>query len=245
MRKKRITAISVCVLGMMLLGGCGTEPYVLTEQEQAVVVNYSASVVAKFNTYQKDGLTYLIGEEPEKSEELLDTETLIEEVGDGQESIEGSEGGEAVAEENTEHVGQQAVMNDVFGTGGLDIVYAGSEIKENYVEGTVYSLEADAGKAFLILNFDIINESENDIELDNITSGPIFKASFIDATGEKVNASAYSTILLNDFTTYLDTIAAGETEQAVILFEVSDTVTEVEQLTLQVELNGSIYEINL
>lgn len=247
MRKKRIMAISVCVAGMMLLGGCGTEPYVLTEQEETVIVNYSASVVAKFNTYQKDGLTYLIDEETEEADDFTDAEFSEEEDVKGQETFEGGDGleGEVIAEEDVSGVGQQAVMNDIFGAGGLDIVYTGNEIKDNYVEGNVYSLESEPGKAYLILNFDISNGSENDIELDNITSSPSFKVSFADADGGIVEADAYSTILLNDFTTYIDNIAAGETKQAVLLFEVSDTITEVGEFTLQVELDGNIYEINL
>lgn len=247
MRKKRIIAIPVCMIGMMLLGGCGTEPYVLTEQEEAVIVNYSASVVAKFNTYQKDGLTYTLAEELESEEELIDTETIIEDDVQGEEGFEGVDTSVADGEsiDETEDAAQKVAMNDVFGADGLDIVYNGNEVKENYVEENVYSLEADAGKAYLILSFDIVNGSETDITLDNITSAPEFEACFISSEGEAWKVPAYSTILLNDFTTYAETIASGETKQAVIFFEVSDTVTEVGQLTLQVKLDGNIYEINL
>lgn len=247
MKKKRVMAIPICMIGIMLLGGCGAEPYVLTEQEEAVIVNYSASVVAKFNTYQKDGLTYLIAEDTETEEETQETEISVESETEEVAGTDASKGesGSETGTEVTEETGQQATMNEVFGAGGLDIVYTGNEIKDNYVEGNVYSVEADAGKSYLILNFDIANGSENDIELDNLTNAPVFEVTFTGEDGKGVKAAAYSTILLNDFSTYLDTIPAGETKQAVLLFKIPDTVTSADALKLQVELNQIKYEINL
>lgn len=247
MKKKRVMAIPICMLGIMLLGGCGTEPYALTEQEEAVIVSYSASVVAKFNTFQKDGLTYVTNVETDTSEieEMPETEIAAETETISETTVSNSEGGAEAGTETSGAAGQQADINEVFGTDGLDIVYSGYEIKDNYMEGDVYSIEADAGKTYLILNFDITNNSEADIELDNLEGTPSYSASFTGEDGKAVKAEVYSTILLNDFSTYLDTISAGETKQAVLLFEVPDTVTSVEALRLQVELEGTKYEINL
>lgn len=243
MKKKRVMAIPACMIGVMLLGGCGAEPYVLTEQEEAVIVNYSASVVSKFNTFQKDGLTYLTEEDTEEQQETeTPADSEIENIVEDNATDDGSGTGTV---EEAETVGQQATMNDIFGADGLDIVYTGNEIKDSYVEGSVYSIEAEAGKAYMVLYFDITNGSENDIELDNLTNSPTFKASFTAAEGEQIEASVYQTILLNDFSTYLDTIPAGEAKQAVLLFEIPDSVTAVDALQLQIKQNENSYEINL
>ncbi len=45
--------------GMLLLTGCGTKAYDLTEAEESQIVNYAVHVVSKYNSYQKDGLVYV------------------------------------------------------------------------------------------------------------------------------------------------------------------------------------------
>ena len=55
MRRKKIEGI-LCLTGMLLLTGCGTKAYDLTEAEESQIVNYAVHVVSKYNSYQKDGL---------------------------------------------------------------------------------------------------------------------------------------------------------------------------------------------
>lgn len=57
MRRKKIEGI-LCLTGMLLLTGCGTKAYDLTEAEESQIVNYAVHVVSKHNSYQKDGLVY-------------------------------------------------------------------------------------------------------------------------------------------------------------------------------------------
>mgnify|MGYP000921490428 CR=1 FL=1 len=58
MRRKKIEGI-LCLTGMLLLTGCGTKAYDLTEAEESQIVNYAVHVVSKHNSYQKDGLVYV------------------------------------------------------------------------------------------------------------------------------------------------------------------------------------------
>ena len=81
MRRKKIEGI-LCLTGMLLLTGCGTKAYDLTEAEESQIVNYAVHVVSKHNSYQKDGLVYV----DQSAEETEPEETVT-----GSESVDGTE----------------------------------------------------------------------------------------------------------------------------------------------------------
>ena len=70
MRRKKIEGI-LCLTGMLLLTGCGTKAYDLTEAEESQIVNYAVHVVSKHNSYQKDGLVYVIRARKKQSRKRL------------------------------------------------------------------------------------------------------------------------------------------------------------------------------
>ena len=72
MRRTRIKMMAAVMAATMLLGGCGDALYDLTDDEENVIVNYAAHIVTKYNTYQREGLTYVSPEEPEKTQETQD-----------------------------------------------------------------------------------------------------------------------------------------------------------------------------
>ena len=243
MKGKKVSLIAACMTGAMLFSGCGvTAPYDLTEEEENIIVNYAAHVVSKFNNYQGDGLTYVIEQEeetpmPEEVSSVEDTEAIesTESVADGT-----AAGGTADAPQVT-----VSDLNQIFGTEGLTISCTGNEIRASFGESDAYALDAAAGKTYLVLYFDIANNSETEIQLDNFSLVPIFTVEATDANGEKVRAASSKTILVNDFSTYDETVAAQSVNDAVLLFEVPDSVTAVDQIVLQVEINETTYAINL
>ena len=79
MRKTKLQMTMVALMAAMLMGGCGEEPYELTDQEEELIVNYSAHVVTKYNTYQKEGLSYVWTEETEALETEQSEEAMTEE----------------------------------------------------------------------------------------------------------------------------------------------------------------------
>ena len=62
--KKKISLPVMAVSAILLLGGCGTQMYDLSEDEENLVVQYSAHILAKYNIEQKDGMTAASSEEP-------------------------------------------------------------------------------------------------------------------------------------------------------------------------------------
>ena len=73
MKRKKCCGL-ILVLAVLMLTGCSQEAlYELTEEEQQLIVNYSAHMVSKFNTYQKDGLTYV----PQEDESEVIIELIV------------------------------------------------------------------------------------------------------------------------------------------------------------------------
>lgn len=230
MRRKKIEGI-LCLTGMLLLTGCGTKAYDLTEAEESQIVNYAAHVVSKYNAYQKDGLVYV-----DQSVE----ETEPEETATGSESVEGTE--------TMDETPAGSTLDDVFGADGLEVTYLTNELNENYIESNF----GDAGvlpdgKQYLILYFDVVNPTDKGIVLDVSSWNATFKVDYTSQDGNSESASCYTTFLTTDLSGYDESnlINAGETKSAVLLFEIPDSVTEVSDIVLHVTRDDTTYEIKL
>ena len=230
MRRKKIEGI-LCLTGMLLLTGCGTKAYDLTEAEESQIVNYAAHVVSKYNAYQKDGLVYV-----DQSVE----ETEPEETATGSESVDGTE----IMDETP----AGSTLDDVFGADGLEVTYLTNELNENYIESNF----GDAGvlpdgKQYLILYFDVVNPTDKGIVLDVSSWNATFKVDYTSQDGNSESASCYTTFLTTDLSGYDESnlINAGETKSAVLLFEIPDSVTEVSDIVLHVTRDDTTYEIKL
>lgn len=230
MRRKKIEGI-LCLTGMLLLTGCGTKAYDLTEAEKSQIVNYAVHVVSKHNSYQKDGLVYV-----DQSVE----ETEPEETVTGSESVDGTEIMDETPAGNT--------LEDVFGADGLEVAYLTNELNENYIESDI----GDAGvlpdgKQYLILYFDVVNPTDKGIVLDVSSWNATFKVDYTSQDGNSESASCYTTFLTTDLSGYDESnlINAGETKSAVLLFEIPDSVTEVSDIVLHVTRDDTTYEIKL
>ena len=217
--------------GMLLLTGCGTKAYDLTEAEESQIVNYAVHVVSKHNSYQKDGLVYV-----DQSVE----ETEPEETVTGSESVDGTEIMDETPAGNT--------LEDVFGADGLEVAYLTNELNENYIESDI----GDAGvlpdgKQYLILYFDVVNPTDKGIVLDVSSWNATFKVDYTSQDGNSESASCYTTFLTTDLSGYDESnlINAGETKSAVLLFEIPDSVTEVSDIVLHVTRDDTTYEIKL
>lgn len=216
---------------MLLLTGCGTKAYDLTEAEESQIVNYAVHVVSKHNSYQKDGLVYV----DQSAEETEPEETVT-----GSESVDGTEIMDETPAGNT--------LEDVFGADGLEVAYLTNELNENYIESDI----GDAGvlpdgKQYLILHFDVVNPTDKGIVLDVSSWNATFKVDYTSQDGNSESASCYTTFLTTDLSGYDESnlINAGETKSAVLLFEIPDSVTEVSDIVLHVTRDDTTYEIKL
>ena len=55
--KKRMQFLAILLASTVVLGGCGTSLYELTDDEEDLIVSAAAQAVAKHNVFQMDGIT--------------------------------------------------------------------------------------------------------------------------------------------------------------------------------------------
>ena len=156
--KRRCQRGFVLLLGCLMLSGCGMQeaPYELTEEEQKLIVSYSAHVVSKFNNYQKDGLTFvpeIKEEEPEQPVETIPESEQQENLPDFGMTEDGTDstGDELAPEEPA----AQATLSSVYAETGLNITYLGSEVTGSYMQDSIYAVNAGYGKKLLVVKLNV------------------------------------------------------------------------------------------
>ena len=236
-RYKRI--LFVCIAACSLcLGGCGDALHELTLEEESLIVHYAAYAVAKHNIQQKDGMSgvYI----PETEQEESETTEIPEDTQtpEDTENPNGQDGTVDVPEVEDTTV----VLADAIGHGSdLTITYSGGVVTKNYVEGSAYSIDATEGNTFFVMKFNLTNITESDVEVENVTKGLKFKM----VSGE-TSVNSEVTFLMTDFSTYYGTIPAGQSVEAVLLFEVpEETAEQITEPGLQILLDNVYKNVKL
>lgn len=236
-RYKRLLFICIAACSL-LLGGCGDALHELTVEEENLIVHYAAYAVAKHNIQQKDGMSgVLIPEAEPENTESVDTPEDTE-VTDDTQTPDGQGGtGDIPQVDNT-----TVTMADVIGhSSDLTVVYNGSYVSNNYIEGSAYSVDASAGNTYYIMKFILLNTTEAEVEVENVTKGLKFKLVYGDKT-----VSSESTFLMTDLSTYYGTIPAGQSVETVLLFEVpEDSVEQITEPKLQILIDNVLKNVKL
>lgn len=253
MKRERCRGVLLLLLGSLMLSGCGMQetPYELTEEEQQLVVSYSAHVVSKFNKYQKDGLTYVPDSALEEETELPEIETESEtdvpeentEVADTEVNVEVTD--TELESTETEEPAEKTTLNTAFEDLGLEFTYLGNEVTASYMQDSNYAVNAGIGKKLLVLKVKAENLTEEAITIDNMTAGDVYSAKYTMESGKRYNAKSVMTLLLNDFTTYEGTIEPENAVEMVIVFEIPAETETVDEIELKIERNGKVFQINL
>lgn len=235
MRRTRIKMMAAVMAATMLLGGCGDALYDLTDDEENVIVNYAAHIVTKYNTYQREGLTYVSPEEPE---ETVQEDVSVPQTPDAQGASEA--GTSAPAEDTAPAVSVAAAgsasLDQLFGADGIQMTYAGAQLAPGYMEGDYYEMTPDAGKKYLVLSIDVANTGADGAGLDILSVNPKFTV----VLNQSVKSTAETTLLDTDFSTYQGTIPAGGSTRLVLVFQVPDDVASADSVELYVQMDQII-----
>lgn len=243
MRRTKLQMTMAVFLTAVLLGGCGEEPYSLTEQEENLIVNYSAHVVTKYNTYQKEGLTYVWPEETEEAESGLVTPVVSDNV-DG--AVSAQTGADAATTDDTQdgsaivYDANAVTLTELFGESGVELDYIGARLAGSYIKDQYYALYPDSGKQYLVLGIDVTNTGKTTVAVDYLSKDAKYQVTLNGDT------TCYSelTILMDDFSTFEAKLAPGATRETVLLFQVPETITSIESINLVVTTDES-YQIIL
>ena len=231
MTGKRIKIMASVLAVATVMTGCGTKIYDMTDEEQQLIVNYSAYALSKHNIYQPDGMTSATEAETEEQNtsaaETADEKTS-EKTDTGHEN--GNSGQSQQTAQETKPTMQTVSLAQAIGYDGLSVSYAGLTTEETYKEGSYYSMEAGSGNTYAVLKFTLSNTTGTDMNVDLFTNTGKYRAAF--SGGKEYEAEgSFLTYALN---TFQGTIAAGQSVDVVLLFKVpQDTVCD--SVTMSVE----------
>ena len=226
MKKGKIIGITVMVAG--LLTGCVDAMPDLTEEQSALIAEYAADMLLKYSP----NYNYRIADEETLAEET--TEEMIEEATQEQSEVAQEEQTqesvnemETVETENSLNVidASEVDFAETFGVDGVEIRYDLLEVCNSYPKGesgSGFSVNAPEGKSLIVISFIVENKSEEPVICD------LFEKDF--DVSMNLNNSNYkkisSTLLVNDFTTYIEEIPAGENREVVIVAETGEISEE-------------------
>lgn len=261
MKNSRMKTTAVLLTTAFMLSGCGEDLYVLTPEEEDVIVNYAAHAVAKYNTFQQDGEVFVYKEVLEGVEDTEEAETTevetelslevepeentqstesVQNAGEMQntEGIENQDGTEAAMTENAQLL---STLTEALDLGVIDAEYTGYELCTAYEHSDSYTVDATPGKQLLVMKVRLKNKIEQPLHIDILAMTPEFRA-VINGTD---TYAAQTTILLNDLSTYQADIEANAVNDTILVFEVPQDMPDVSDIKLKVTMNSKNFEIQL
>lgn len=245
---KLTAATMIMVLG---LTGCGNKIPELTEEQAKQVGEYAAVTLLKYDVNSRSRLVDAEAVEAydQKQQELKELkEVLYKEETKESEGMKPTDD-TPVKEKNEAAVSQETVMSldETFALPeGITISYIGYKSCESYPEDgsadAYFVLDATEGKKFLVMEFDVKNTTSDDKDLNFFSKTAVFSVDL--GNGKKVNA--ITTMLLNDMSTYVGTIPAGESQELVLLFEVEpDVIDNISEVKLYLKNEAETHTIQL
>jgi len=252
-RMKRICmTVSVICLAAMNLCGCGlvTIPE-LTEEQTELVTEYAAGLILKYDPLRPESdlldeeeLTKQSEEEALKRQREREAKAAAEDylnkkANAEKEKRKDKEEDAENKDKNKNSEPTEAAVGDLaqfYGMDGFSISYTGYELTDSYpTSGSdmLMAMEATEGKTLCVLKFAVTNSSSADTVFDMFYREPNFYLS-IDG-GEKIHQQY--TLLLDDMAASNDTIAAGDTVERVLIFEVPGDTSGIGSMSMQAK-NG-------
>lgn len=219
------------LLGGLLLAcagalcGCGEEPYELQNNERAIIVNYAAHIVAKYNMKQPEGYRYVYTPEDDQQEEPAE-DTAGQDTTDTTSSD--TQSPDTAATDSNTPQDSGTTLSEALGLNKIQAVYTGAELTDRYDETVV----PESGRQLLILHVTLQNPTKKTQKCDILSLLPTFRVK----VNGNVEATSELTILPDNLATWEEDLPAGASENTVIIFQLNkDAVTQIDQLEMEVK----------
>lgn len=230
--KKRMQFLTILLASTVVLGGCGTSLYELTDDEEDLIVSVAAQAVAKHNVFQMDGITDV---EPETETQENTTEQDTQQV--QEETNTNTNTGGTKTDTQTKEI----ALSDLLGK-NLKVSYKGYSTASSYQEGDYFSVNAASGKTLIIMNINVKNTGKKNTKIDMLSKDVTFYGCF-NGTDRIVEKKILST---KNLSTYQGKIKPGKSIKTVLVFEVSKKqADEISTQDLQVEMDGQMYQVTM
>ena len=160
--KKGMRLLAVLSATVLLISGCGTAMYELTEDEETLITQYAAYAVGKHNIRQKDGMT---SDKPQEEDTTKREQKPQEDSKEPQDTQAASEsGGEQGSGEDLSNYPEVSLTDALGCDTSLKITYKGYEVSDAYKEGNYFSVNAGGGNTLLIMKFTIVNSGKKAVK---------------------------------------------------------------------------------
>lgn len=232
--KKRMQFLTILLASTVVLGGCGTSLYELTDDEEDLIVSAAAQAVAKHNIFQMDGITDV---EPETEPQMQENTTEQDTQQVQEETNTNTHTGGTKTDTQTKEI----ALSDLLGK-NLKVSYKGYSTASSYQEGDYFSVNATSGKTLIIMNINVKNIGKKSIKIDMLSKDVTFYGCF-NGTDRIVEKKILST---KNLSTYQGKIKPGKSIKTVLAFEVSKKqADEISTQDLQVEMDGQMYQVTM
>lgn len=220
MKNKKMRPFIILLAGTLIvsLSGCGNTIPALSEEQEALVVEYASTAVLKHDAnYQGKlvDLSTLKNEEETPEEETM--QALAEEADIPKEPEQMQEPQQDVFSAEQAEAEIQADAEQILGLQDVSLTYSGYEVDEFYPKNgneIYFVMNATPGNNLLVVKFTLRNllNEEQDIQMQPGT----VRVKII-MNGEEKNA--LTTMLLNDLATYQGTLGPNEETELVVVGE--------------------------
>ena len=230
MKNKKMRPFIILLAGTLIvsLSGCGNTIPALSEEQEALVVEYASTAVLKHDAnYQGKlvDLSTLSNEEETPEEETPEEETAEEETTQApaedtnipEESAPVQEPQQEAGNAEQEEAQVQANAEQVLGLHDVSLTCSGYEVDEFYPKNgneIYFVMNATPGNNLLVMRFTLRNLLNEEQEIQ-IRPGAVRVK--IDLNGGEKNA--LTTMLLNDLATYQGTLGPNEETELVVVGE--------------------------
>lgn len=232
--KKRMQFLAILLASTVVLGGCGTSLYELTDDEEDLIVSAAAQAVAKHNVFQMEGITDV---EPETETQMQENTTEQDTQQVQEETNTNTNTGGTQTNTQTKEIS----LSDLLGK-NLKVSYKGYSTASSYQEGDYFSVNATSGKTLIIMNINVKNTGKKNTKIDMLSKDVTFYGCF-NGTDRIVEKKILST---KNLSTYQGKIKPGKSIKTVLVFEVSKKqADEISTQDLQVEMDGQMYQVTM
>ncbi len=242
-KKRVVCGVLMCAMALGMTA-CGNEIPDLTEDESQRVGEYAAVTLLKYDANNRSRLVdpaIVIA----KLEKEAAKEARRQENAQTEEQPAGSTASEIEAPTAQEDI--TTSLEDFFGLAeGMTLTYRDYQIADSYPEDgstdDFFALDASAGKKLLVLNFELTNGTEQEENIDFLSTA----SRYIITVNDSTRGNALTTMLPNDMSTYAETMAPGETQGLVLLLEVNEDVANaIQNISLRLKNASNEYTIQI
>lgn len=237
--KRKFLAIPLVMAAVLGITGCGNVIPDMTADEMQVIGEYAAITLMKYDAGHRSRLVdlELVAQAEAEAKAREEAEKQKEQEEAGMRPTDNTPvigGGDTVTAPT---VTMEEMLNL---PEGVSITYRDTEICGNYPKESedFFTLYSASGSQLFVLKFDLYNGSGQDQYIDLLSQNFNLRVT----VNETYSRRALPTMLLNDITSYMDTLAPGASVEVVAVVEVENSiVNSLSSIKLELKDESNTY----